>query len=340
VIEEKVGVLGEDALSDKRFKEAITVVTLGIRSFLCSPLLLPNGRCLGAVELTRQGAGRPFAEEDLNLLTAITLQLAAVVENRRLQLEMLVKDRMERELSVARQIQEGFLPQSSPPTAQPEIEFFCRVYPALQVSGDFYDYFQNGKDQLTFAIADVCGKGMPAALFMKMCLTLLRHIGPANSSPAATLKVLNQAITRNNRGSLFVTVALGSWDPARKEVILAYGGHPAGLIRRTGGTVERAGTETGSLLGYGDFPCPVSNFGIVLAPGDALVLYTDGATEAVDGKQGEEMFGSERLEDVIKALPPEERTEQWAARIYSAIDRFGQGKPLADDLTFVILRRT
>jgi sigma-B regulation protein RsbU (phosphoserine phosphatase) len=247
---------------------------------------------------------------------------------------------MERELSVARQIQEGFLPQSSPPTAQPEIEFFCRVYPALQVSGDFYDYFQNGQDQLTFAIADVCGKGMPAALFMTMCLTLLRHIGPANSSPAATLKALNQAITRNNRGSLFVTVALGSWDPVKKEVVLAYGGHPAGLIRRAAGTVERAGNETGSLLGYGDFPRAVTDFGIALAPGDALVLYTDGVTEAVDGKTGREMFGDGRLKEAIKSLPPKEHTEQWAARIYSAIDQFGQGKPLADDLTLVILRRT
>jgi phosphoserine phosphatase RsbU/P len=339
-IAEGVGVLGEDALSDKRFREAATVVTLGIRSFLCSPLMLPDGRCLGAVELTRQGAGRPFAEEDLNLLTAITLQLAAVVENRRLQQEMLVKDRMERELSVARQIQESFLPESSPRTAPSGIEFFCRVYPAQQVSGDFYDYFQNSQDQLTFAIADVCGKGMPAALFMTMCLTLLRHIGPANSSPAATLKALNQAITRNNRGSLFVTVALGSWDPIKQEAVLAYGGHPAGLIRRAGGTVERAGTETGSLLGYGDFPSPVLDFSIALDPGDALLLFTDGATEAVDGKKGEEMFGNDRLERAIKALPPEERTQEWAARIYSAIDQFGQGKPLADDLTLVILRRT
>lgn len=336
---EGAGVLGEDALSDARFREAATVVNLGIRSFLCSPLMLPNGRCLGAVELTRQGAGQPFAEEDLNLLTAITLQLAAVVENRRLQQEMLVKDRMERELSVARQIQESFLLESSPRTALPEIEFFCRVYPALQVSGDFYDYFQNSQDQLTFAIADVCGKGMPAALFMTMCLTLLRHIGPANSSPAATLEALNQAITRNNRGSLFVTVAMGSWDPVKKEVCLAYGGHPAGLIRRAGGTVEHAGTETGSLLGYGDFPRTPSDLGIALAPGDALVLYTDGVTEAVDGKSGEEMFGNNRLEGLIRSLPPGERTEEWAARIYSAIDQFGQGKPFADDLTLVILRR-
>jgi sigma-B regulation protein RsbU (phosphoserine phosphatase) len=104
--------------------------------------------------------------------------------------------------------------------------------------------------------------------------------------------------------------------------------------------VERAGTETGSLLGYGDFPRAVTDLGIALAPGDALVLYTDGVTEAVDGKAGREMFGDGRLKEVIKALPPEERTEQWAARIYSAIDQFGQSKPLADDLTLVILRRT
>jgi phosphoserine phosphatase RsbU/P len=338
-ITDGVGVLGEDALSDHRFKEAMTVVTLGIRSFLCAPMMLPDGRCLGAVQLTRQGAGRPFTDEDLNLLTAVTLQLATVVENRRLQQEMLVKVRMERELSVARQIQESFLPQSSPQAAPPGIELFCRVYPALQVSGDFYDYFQNGQDQLTFAIADVCGKGMPAALFMTMCLTLLRHVGPAGRGPATTLEALNRAISHNNRGSLFVTVALGAWDAFKNEVILAYGGHPAGFIRRSNGVVENAGENTGSLLGYGEFPCPATDLRIPLEPGDALLLYTDGVTEAVEGGAGEEIYGSARLRELIATLPSEERPEQWAARIHAVINQFGKSAPLSDDLTLLILRR-
>ena len=339
-ITDGAGVLGEDALSDRRFKEAMTVVALGIRSFLCAPLMLPDGRCLGAVQLTRQGAGRPFTDEDLNLLTAITLQLATVVENRRLQQEMLVKDRMERELSVARQIQESFLLQSSPQAAPSGIEFFCRVYPALQVSGDFYDYFQNRHDQLTFAVADVCGKGMPAALFMTMCLTLLRHFGPAGTSPATTLDALNRAITQNNRGALFVTVALGLWDAPTNEVVLAYGGHPAGFIRRSSGTVEVAGGDTGSLLGFGEFPRPATDTRIGLAAGDALILYTDGVTEAFSNDTTQAIYGSTRLRELIAALPSEERPERWAARIHSDIDQFGGARPLADDLTLLILRRS
>jgi phosphoserine phosphatase RsbU/P len=338
-ITDGAGVLGEDALSDHRFKEAMTVVTLGIRSFLCAPMMLSDGRCLGAVQLTRQGAGRPFTDEDLNLLTAVTLQLATVVENRRLQQEMLVKVRMERELSVARQIQESFLPQSSPQAAPPGIKLFCRVYPALQVSGDFYDYFQNGEGQLTFAIADVCGKGMPAALFMTMCLTLLRHVGPAGTSPATTLEALNRAISHNNHGSLFVTVALGAWDTLKHELVLAYGGHPAGVLRRSNGKVETAGENTGSLLGYGEFPCPATDLRIPLAPGDALILYTDGVTEAVESGTGEEIYGSARLRELIATLPPEERPEEWATRIHAAINSFGKSAPLSDDLTLLILRR-
>jgi sigma-B regulation protein RsbU (phosphoserine phosphatase) len=338
-ISESAGVLGEDALSDKRFKEAVTLVSLGIHSFLCAPLMLPDGRCIGAVQLTRQGAGRPFTHEDLNLLTAITLQLAAVVENRRLQQEIRVKERMERELSVARQIQESFLPPSSPVNPPENAEFFCRVYPALQVSGDFYDYFQNSDNNLAFAIADVCGKGMPAALFMTMCLTLLRHFGPAGSSPAATLAGLNQAITRNNRGQLFVTTALGCWNSATGEVTLAYGGHPAGLLLRADGSVELAGEDTGSLLGYGDFPQPVADLKIQLASDEALILFTDGVTEALGGKDGTDMFGMDRLREAVAALPRRERAEQWAARLYAIIEDFGHRRPLADDLTLLILRR-
>jgi sigma-B regulation protein RsbU (phosphoserine phosphatase) len=220
------------------------------------------------------------------------------------------------------------------------VEFFARVIPALQVSGDFYDYFTDAESQLTFAIADVCGKGMPAALFMTMCLTHLRNLGPGIPGAADTLRKLNDAITRSNTGGMFVTMALGKWNPLLKAVSLSYAGHPLGLFRHQSGEVQLVGAHTGPLLGWGDLPTPIVDMTVQLHPGDALFFYTDGVTEAVDGKNGTRMFGIESLKDVVRKLPSGEPIPDWASRIQNAVNAYGEGEPLGDDLTLLILRRT
>lgn len=340
VVEAGSSVLAQDTLQDERFKQAMTIMDLGIRSVICAPLVLRDGQVLGAIQLDRTGSGHPFTPEDLNLLTALSLQVSAVVQNRRLQEQVLTQERISRELAVARQIQESFLPPSHPANPSPGVELFARVIPALQVSGDFYDYFTDDYRQLTFAIADVCGKGMPAALFMTMCLTHLRNLGPAQRSPAETLTRLNQALTRSNTGGLFVTMVLGKWDPDRASVTLAYGGHPFALLRRCSGEIQPVGHNTGSLLGWGELSSPITDFTLTLNSGDALVLYTDGITEAFEGKAGERMFGADGLGRVLQELHPDHPIQDWGRRIQQAVSTFAEGRPQGDDLTLLILRRS
>lgn len=332
-------VLAQDTHLDERFKEAVTLMNLGIRSFVCAPMALRDGTVLGAIQLDRTGAGHPFNTEDLNLLAALSLQVSAVVQNRRLQEQVLAQERISRELAVARQIQESFLPPSLPAGTSPGVELFARVIPAQQVSGDFYDYFTDDQGRLTFAIADVCGKGMPAALFMTMCLTHLRNLGPGIRGAADTLLRLNDALTRSNTGNLFVTMALGKWDPNRKTATVTYGGHPFGLLRAQNGLVQPLGQGTGSLLGWGPMPTPAAEVEAPLHPGEALFFYTDGVTEAQGGPAGGRMFGTDRLAEVVSGLPAGEPVQEWARRIHLAVNAFAEGRPLGDDLTLLILRR-
>jgi phosphoserine phosphatase RsbU/P len=334
------GILGEDAQTDTRFREAATLIAAGIRAFICAPMVLRSGKVLGAIQLDRLGAGRPFTAEDLNLLTAVTLQVAAVVENAQLHEQVLVKERLERELAVARQIQESFLPQRIPHLPRGGADLFARVYPALEVSGDFYDYFLDEDGKLTFAIADVCGKGMSAALFMTMCLTLLRHLAPGTRSPAAVLEKLNAALMRDNPGMMYVTMVLGKFDPLSGEAVVAYGGHPFGFRKPPGSPAVTVGRDPGSLVGCGEFPRAVTDLVIPLAPGETLLFYTDGVTEAPGGASGTEMFGSDRLLRLVNELPDGAPLEQAAVQIHSAIAKFGNGRPLADDVTLLMLRRT
>jgi sigma-B regulation protein RsbU (phosphoserine phosphatase) len=219
------------------------------------------------------------------------------------------------------------------------VDLFARVYPALQVSGDFYDYFLDETGRLTFAVADVCGKGMPAALFTTMCLTLLRHLAPGSSSPAAILQKLNAALARDNPGMMYVTMVLGKFDPATGQVVVAYGGHPLGTRLRPDGTIEPFGGDTGALLGCGELPRPIADVTTTLAPGEALLFYTDGVTEAVGGDNGSEMFGSARFEKLIQELRHEDPLDLWARSIHASVTAFGRGRPLIDDVTLLMVRR-
>src|SRR5262249_2055207 len=150
VLEQGVGIVAEDATVDQRFNMTQTLSHLGIRSFVCVPLKVRDGRPLGFLILDRFGGGNPFCEDDRHLLPAIAVEASVVFENAALHQDLLAKARLERDIALARQIQEGFLPTDLPVEAEGYIDLFARVYPAQEVSGDFYDFFAVGKDRFAF----------------------------------------------------------------------------------------------------------------------------------------------------------------------------------------------
>jgi sigma-B regulation protein RsbU (phosphoserine phosphatase) len=236
------------------------------------------------------------------------------------------------ELDVARRLQQAILPRSFP--ERPEIEIAAKAEPAKEVGGDFYDVFWLDDRRLGLVIADVAGKGVPAALVMAETRTLLRGVAPATTGPAQCLGLANNLLAADNDTGMFVTVFLGMLDLATGRLAYANGGHNPALIRHVDGTVTALGLGDGLALAVvEDFPFDEGE--VTLAPGDTLVLYTDGVTEAFDLRN--EAFGDQRLRTVVEAGAGQTAAETMAA-VFEAVDSFVGDAPPSDDTTVLTLR--
>jgi serine phosphatase RsbU (regulator of sigma subunit)/pSer/pThr/pTyr-binding forkhead associated (FHA) protein len=338
-LQEGVGLLSEDVQGDGRFQSTATLTSLNLHSLLCVPLICTDGRRLGVIQLDRFRQGEPFRSEDLNLLTTIALQVAVVLDNAALHAELLAEERLRQELTLAREIQQGFMPSEFGDFAKDGFELFACVHPARVVSGDLYDFTRLADGRLAFFVGDVSGKGMPAALFMVAVRTLSRHLASAGAGPAATLTRLNDALATDNPQGMFVTLAHGLYEPATGEVVLTSGGHPLPLLRRADGKVEDITARTGRLLGYDDLELHLTDTRFTLNPGDLLLFYTDGVTEA-RAATDKEMFGVDRLREVVGQLEGGLSLPECADRVKAAVDRFTGGGELQDDVTLLLLRRS
>lgn len=334
-LDEGVGILSEDVGGDERFATTATLIRLNLRSLLCVPLIGPDKRRLGVLQLDSSRPGMAFHSEDLELLTTIGLQVSVVLENVALHAQHLREERLRQELAMAREIQESFLP---PNLTGPDYELFARVHPAREVSGDLYDFFPLGDGRLVFLLGDVTGKGMPAAMFMVKVHTLCRHLGASAAGPVATLERLNLALAANNPGAIFVTMAYGIYEPQRGEVVLALAGHPRPLLRRADGRVEEVVVQAGRPAGCLEMPLLAAEKTLTLGRGETLILYTDGFTEAFADSRSDQ-FGEQRLGDLLggprTALPLADCAEE----VRQAVERFTGSPEQQDDLTLLMLRR-
>jgi phosphoserine phosphatase RsbU/P len=337
-LDEGIGLLSDDVRTDRRFLNSTTLTGLDTHSVLCVPLIDPDGKRLGAIQLDRFSQGLGFRTEDLHLLTAVALQVTIVLENVSLHAERLREERLRQELSMAQEIQEGYLPDELEDFPDADFEIFGRVFPARQVAGDLYDFFRTPGGRLAFFIGDVSGKGMPAALFMVAVRTLFRHLTQEVDDPAQLLLRLNAGLAADNPSCMFVTLAHGAYDPASGEVVLASAGHHPPLWRRAGGTVEQVPLRPGRLLGYDAPNLQINELRLTLAPGEMLLFFTDGLVEArtTDTKQ---MFGPDRLAALAAGLGSELPLSECAEQARAALDTFTASRELQDDVTVLLLRR-
>jgi phosphoserine phosphatase RsbU/P len=336
-LEEGVGLLSEDVNLDPKLVLSATMISLNLRSFLCVPLLGWESQRLGVIQLDCLRPGNAFDSDDLELLTAVAIQVTTVLENASLHAERLREERLRQEVCLARDIQQSFLPADFELYEDGNPELFARVHPAREVSGDLYHFFRLPDGRLAFFLGDVSGKGMPAALFMIAVRTLIRHLAPSASSPAELLKRLNRALTEDNPTALYVTLLHGIYDRRDGSVVLSSGGHPPPLLRRCDGQVEEVAVKPGLMLGTVPEP-RVTDTALTLAPGETLILYTDGFTEAFTPDR-KEMFGLERLCKVLGGPRTSLSLEACADEASAAVQRFGGQTELQDDQTLLLLRR-
>jgi serine phosphatase RsbU (regulator of sigma subunit) len=336
-LEDGVGILSDDVRQDLRFQSSETIASLNVRSLLCVPLIGQDGKRLGVIQMDRFLAGAPFRLEDLQMLTAVGLQVSVVLENAALHAELLREERFRQELAMAREIQQGFLPTEFEVCRAAGVDLFAQVHPARQVSGDLYDFFPLPDGRVAFFVGDVSGKGMPAALFMVAVRTLIRHLAPEAATPAAALAKLNGALAADNPSGMFVTLAHGIYDPTAGQVVMASGGHPQPLLRRAGGEVEEVAVPTGRLLGFEAGNLRLEDTRLALVAGETLVFYTDGFTEARE-PAGKVMFGLDRFRDVVRDFGQAVPLADCVDKARRAVEQFTRGPDLQDDLTLLLLR--
>jgi sigma-B regulation protein RsbU (phosphoserine phosphatase) len=226
------------------------------------------------------------------------------------------------------------LPHVFPPFPdRNEFDLYASMDPAREVGGDFYDYFLADDDHLCMVMADVSGKGVPAALFMMASMILLRNNAMLGKSPAEILTDVNAAVCANNREEMFVTVWLGILEISTGRLTAANAGHEYPALMRAGGEFELYKDKHGFVIG-GMEGIRYKEYELQINPGDRLFLYTDGVPEATDADK--ELFGTERM---IRALNEQKdrEPEEVLNGVRRAVDSFVKDAEQFDDLTMLCL---
>ncbi|MBO4289808.1 MAG: serine/threonine-protein phosphatase [Lachnospiraceae bacterium] len=244
------------------------------------------------------------------------------------------KERIGVELSLASRIQESMLPSEFPAFPnRNEFDVYAVMDPAKEVGGDFYDFFLIDEDHLCVCIADVSGKGIPAALFMMASMIILGNNARMGKTPAQILTDTNEMISANNKENMFVTVWLGILEISTGRLTAANAGHEFPVLRQPGGSFEYYKDKHGFVIG-GMRGAKYKEYEILLQPGAKLFVYTDGLPEATDAEEG--MFGKERVLEALNC-GPEGAPEQVLKNVRGAVEEFVKEAEQFDDLTMLCL---
>ena len=276
---------------------------------------------------------------EVSSLTRTCVNMADEIDTYTHQLEQVTaeKQRIGTELDVASNIQRDMLPSVFPPFPdRSEIELYASMTPAKEVGGDFYDYYFIDHDHLALTIADVSGKGVPAALFMMISMTLLHNHASAGGSPKEILTYVNHQLCQNNKSLMFCTVWLGILDLRTGRLVAANAGHEYPAIKRSGGQYELLMDEHDPAIGIRD-GLRYREYELTLNPGDMLFQYTDGVTEAADAAL--ELFGEERMVDALNQFP-DASPEAAIRNMHAAIEGFVKEATQFDDITMLCVKYT
>ncbi len=297
-----------------------------------------KGEVMGVmlIEEEEQAKGPPslhIREKRIEIVKGITQQAAIAIQNERLQQEAVNSERMARELQLAREIQTAFLPDHVPNL--PGWDLAVRWQPARQVAGDFYDILQLEDNQVGLVIADVADKGMPAALFMTLIRTLVRAAAKEEPSPAAVLRQVNDLLLPDSKHSLFVTVFYGLICLDSGRLTYANAGHNPPVIKRANQAGLQELGRTSMALGiFNNIEIDECDF--ILDPGDWMLLYTDGVTEAFS--PGGEMYGTAKLNDLLMSHQFS-TAKHLLDQIEGSVEQFISGADLSDDVTLAAIYR-
>ena len=238
---------------------------------------------------------------------------------------------LQNELDVARGMQQSILPTRFP--KDPSYAVYGKMQPARNVGGDFFDVMYLNDGRVGLAVADVSDKGVPAALFMMSSRTLLKGAAIGVGLPGEVLREVNDLLIEDNEGGMFVTLLYAVYDPSSRELTYANGGHNSPLVVHPDGTSALFPLTDGIALGIAPDLSYKQNT-VTLSPGDSVIFYTDGVTEAMNSE--EEEFGLDPLSEFFRTNPPE-NPEETTAAVFDAVNAFAGEMAQSDDITCLVL---
>ncbi len=276
-----------------------------------------------------------FSAGDVKLVTAISEQIGAIINNFKLQQEIIVQERVQRELEIAAEIQESLLPLSIPDVSGVSID--VSNLPAYEVGGDCYDFFRVAEHQLVIVVGDVAGKGVPAAMFTSLARTMLKVEAAHNQEPHIILKRVNEALYQDLwQAELFITAFIATFDSRHNVLLYANAGHVPGIIYHTQSKTSRLLKATSLPFGLSGYDYKTTQY-VPLAPGDLLILFTDGISEAQNPQN--ELFGLQRIQRLVHQHA-DKSPAILKQIILKSVAEFRQTAMYVDDVTLVVVKFT
>ncbi|MBI1807811.1 MAG: SpoIIE family protein phosphatase [Ignavibacteria bacterium] len=327
----KKPLISNDIATDSRFTGV--KVEGQFRSLVCVPLLVKN-RLVGILAVFNKKDHGIFSDDDKRLLSIIATQSGQILENARLYEEEQKKMAMEKELIAAREVQMNLLPKHLPQVSH--FEFAALTIPAQEIGGDFYDFIRMDDASYEIVIADVAGKGLPAALLATLGKGVLYAQALEHRSPQLHIRQSNRILRGSIPRKSFITMLLVVVQSASRSIVVSNAGHCYPLLFRYETKTVEPLTVKGMPLNFTDnILCEERT--LVMEPNDCLLLYSDGASEANNGHQ--EMFGVDRLQEIL-ADHGQRPTDQLLQTIVGELKSFSKGVPQSDDITLLAVKAT
>ncbi|GEM_PF-330278 len=333
-VEGGTSLLVTDATTDQRFSASESIVLNRIRSAMCAPLIFKD-EVLGVVYVDTQSRIVAYSREELELLTGIANQSATAIINAKLHEQLVEQHKLAREMEIARSIQMNLLPKAYPDL--PGYDISAMSLPAKQVGGDYYDFHALEDGRVGLTIADVSGKGVPAAFLTAVTRTYIKSEAQRpDASPGGILQFINKQIYEDVTNDMYVTLVFGVLSP--KEGVFRYvnAGHAYPLLFEAKTQKVRELDQGGTFIGILE-EVDFDEGEIQMAPGDVLVLYTDGVTDMNNPK--EELWGRENLEKTIKENL-QSGAEDIRNAIFDACQKHRGEADQFDDFTLIVIKRT
>lgn len=332
---EKKTVRVNDVRVDPRFFGAADKTSgWSTRALLAAPLI-DGDTCIGAIEFLNPINRPSFSDYDEVLVEYFSNLVSASLVRIRSHQVAIEKAQIERDLDLAREMQSGLLPKNYPPCNQTgDLNLYAILRPALEVSGDLYDFFKLDDGRQYFLLGDVSGKGIAAGLFMAVTRTLIRATVRQLEDPVEILKQVNEQLAAENPAFLFVTIILGMYDARTGLIRYAQGGHNQAIFINSSGMAEYQSSGGQPLGVFAD--ATFQPLSCRLEPGETFVIYSDGVTEAMNHDQ--QVYSNERLANLLQDQHC--KTAEFVAEtILRDVDLFVSGADQSDDITILVLHR-